>query len=43
MLFEEVDMLVIVEKTAHSLKMYKWYMKKKFAKECYCRFLLEVI
>ncbi|SEW13430.1 hypothetical protein [[Clostridium] fimetarium] len=34
---------MIIEKTVHSLKRYKWYMKKKFAKEC-CRInLLEVI
>ena len=26
-------MLVIIEKIAHSLELYKWYIKKKFMKE----------
>jgi len=34
-------MQVTFEIIAHSLKLYKWYMKKKFAKECRRRLFLE--
>ena len=43
MLLDKVDILLIIEKIVNPLKLFIWYMKKKFGKECCRIILLQVI